>query len=121
MGTIILVDDDRSNTTLLKMLLEMDGFQVSACPGMVQALDAANDSVDAFIIDCNLAQGEDGIELLQAIRNGSTNAPQDCPVIVTSGDDGRIEEAELAGATTFLLKPFSPSSLSDLLRSVLVR
>ncbi|MGB3715144.1 MAG: response regulator [Candidatus Promineifilaceae bacterium] len=120
MGTVILVDDDRSNTTLLKMLLEMDGFHVVACPGESQALAASQNGVDAFIIDCNLAQGEDGVDLLRAIRDGQTPASLDCPVIMTSGDDRRIGEAELAGATKFLLKPFSPSSLSELLNAMLV-
>ena len=119
MDTVILVDDDRSNTTLLKMLLEMDGFHVIACPGESQALAASDDGVDAFIIDCNLAQGEDGVRLLQAIRDGRTPADQNCPVIMTSGDDRRVGEAELAGATKFLLKPFSPNSLSEILRSML--
>jgi DNA-binding NtrC family response regulator len=118
MGTVILVDDDRSNTTLLKMLLEMDGFKVVACPGESQAIAAAHNGVGAFIIDCNLAQGEDGVELLRAIRNGDTPATLDCPVIMTSGDDRRVREAEQAGATEFLLKPFSPTSLSNLLRSM---
>lgn len=119
MRTIILVDDDRSNTTLIKMLLEMDGFHVIACPGENQAISASLNGVDAFVIDCNLADGEDGVRLLQSIRGGQTPAPSDCPVIMTSGDDRRIGEAELAGATRFLLKPFSPSSLSDLLRSMI--
>jgi DNA-binding response OmpR family regulator len=120
MGTLILVDDDKSNTTLLKMLLEMDGFEVLACPSGDQAISAAEEGVDAFIIDCNLAQGEDGLELLRAIRDGSTAASVDCPVIMTSGDDRRLGDAELAGATSFLLKPFSPSSLSELLRAMLI-
>ena len=119
MGTLILVDDDKSNTTLLKMLLEMDGFRVLACPTSQQAKQEAVHGVDAFIIDCNLAQGEDGIELLREIRLGETAADADCPVIVTSGDDRRLKDAENAGATTFMLKPFSPNSLSDLLSELL--
>jgi CheY-like chemotaxis protein len=119
MGTVILVDDDRTNTTLIKMLLELDGFRVIACPGESQALDASSNGVDVFIIDCNLAQGEDGIELLRAIRSGRTPAAFDCPVVMTSGDDRRSGEAELAGATRFLLKPFSPNSLSELLHTLM--
>jgi len=119
MGTLILVDDDRSSTTLLRMLLEMDGFEVVACPRTGQAIQAAEDGVDAFIIDIYLAQGEDGLDLLRAIRSGSTPAPKDCPVIMTSGDERRRGDAETSGANSFLLKPFSPSYLSELLREML--
>jgi len=119
MGTLILVDDDRSSTTLLKMLLEMDGFEVIACPSTGQAVVAAENGVDAFIIDIYLAQGEDGLDLLRAIRSGSTLVSKDCPVIVTSGDDRRRGDAESSGANRFLLKPFSPSYLSELLSEML--
>jgi two-component system response regulator CpxR len=115
MGTLILVDDDRSSSTLLKMLLEMDGFDVTVCPNAETAAAAAASGVDAFIIDIYLAQGESGLDLVQAIRSGITPASKDCPVVVTSGDERRRGDAERSGATTFLLKPFSPSQLSELI------
>lgn len=119
MPTIILVDDDRTNTTLIRMLLEMDGFSVVACPDVARAQLAANNTVDAFIIDCNLAHGDDGIELLKLIRVGLTKARSDVPVIMTSGDDSRSGDAEMAGATRFLVKPYSPGTLSAQLSELL--
>jgi DNA-binding response OmpR family regulator len=121
MHRIILVDDDRTNTTLIRTLLEMDGFVVAACPDVKRAELAAGHGVDAFIIDCNLAHGDDGIELLHAIRVGLTKADPDVPVIMTSGDDSRSGAAELAGATRFLVKPYSPGTLSTHLSELLGR
>ena len=112
MRRIILVDDDRTNTTLIKRLLEMDGFSVLVCPDVERAKEASLDGVDAFVIDCNLSYGDDGVDLLIAIRDGSTAAESSIPVIMTSGDDRRHAAAELAGATRFLIKPYSPSVLS---------
>jgi two-component system response regulator CpxR len=112
MSRIILVDDDRTNTTLIKRLLEMDGFTVLVCPDVQRAKEASSDGVDAFVIDCNLSYGDDGIDLLVAIRNGSTAAESNIPVIMTSGDDRRHAAAEQAGATRFLIKPYSPGVLS---------
>ena len=112
MSKIILVDDDRTNTTLIKRLLEMDGFTVLVCPDVQRAKEASLDGVDAFVVDCNLSYGDDGIDLLIAIRNGSTAAESSIPVIMTSGDDRRHAAAEQAGATRFLIKPYSPSVLS---------
>ena len=119
MHKIILVDDDRTNTTLIRMLLEMDGFAVTACPDVERAQRAAGNGADAFIIDCNLAHGDDGIELLRSIRVGQTNADPDVPVIMTSGDDSRSGAAEMAGATRFLVKPYSPATLSSQLSELL--
>jgi len=121
MHTIILVDDDRTNTTLIRMLLEMDGFDVVACPDIERARIAAGNGADAFIIDCNLAHGDDGIELLRSIRVGSTEADPDVPVIMTSGDESRSGDAELAGATRFLVKPYSPGTLSTHLSDLLMQ
>jgi CheY-like chemotaxis protein len=119
MNTIILVDDDRTNTTLIRMLLEMDGFVVVVSPDIARAKNAAQNGADAFVIDCNLAQGDDGIDLLQAIREGQTAVNSDIPVIMTSGDDRRQPEANKAGATKFLIKPYSPSTLSEQLNHLL--
>ena len=113
MNTLIIVDDDRTNTQLVQILLEMDGFKVIACPDSARARAAATDGIDAFVIDCNLSQGEDGIELLRAIRSGKTGAPHTIPVIITSGDDRRQYEATENDATLFLLKPYSASFLAE--------
>lgn len=113
MNTLIIVDDDRANTQLVQMLLEMDGYRVIACPDSNRARAAATDRIDAFVIDCNLSQGDDGIELLRAIRGGQTGAPNTIPVIITSGDEERSSEAKEYDATLFLLKPYSASYLAE--------
>lgn len=119
MKTIILVDDDRTNTFLLKRLLELDGFRVVVTPDVLRAREAAENGVDAFVIDCNLAQGDDGVDLLLAVRQGSTRAPMDIPVIMTSGDDRRRSDAKAAGASRFLIKPYSPRTLSEELNKLM--
>lgn len=119
MKTIALVDDDRSNTVLIRKLLEMDGFKVVVSPDIKRTQNASLNGVDAFVIDCNLAQGDDGIDLLLAIRSGNTAADSNVPIIMTSGDDRRLLEAERAGATRFLIKPYSPSTLSAQLSELL--
>jgi DNA-binding response OmpR family regulator len=119
MKTIALVDDDRSNTFLIRKLLELDGFRVVVSPDIKRAQNATLNGIDAFVIDCNLAQEDDGIDLLLAIRQGTTAADSSVPVIMTSGDDRRLPDAERAGATRFLVKPYSPSTLSAQLSELL--
>jgi DNA-binding response OmpR family regulator len=119
MKRIILVDDDRTNSNLSKILLEMDGFQVTVSPTLALAYQAAAQGVDAFIVDCNLAQDDDGIDLLRAIRQGETAANVAIPVIITSGDSRREKEATAEGANIFMLKPYPPSALSQQLNKLL--
>lgn len=119
MKKVIFVDDDRTNTILIKRLLELDGFEVLVCPDVDRAIQAAILGVDAFVIDCNLAQGDNGIDLLHAIRLGQTAIDSNIPIIVTSGDDSRGLEAAQAGASIFLIKPYSPNDLSKHLYEII--
>ena len=118
MTNILLVDDDQTNANLLKLLLELDGFKVSISPNLEHARRTITNETKGFIIDCNLSRGDNGIDLLKEIRAGHTEAAQNSPVIITSGDDRRSQEAEISGATAFLLKPYSPNKLSEELRNL---
>lgn len=113
MTKVIVVDDDPTNAGLIKMLLEMDGFKVSTCTDMAQALNTATVDTLAYVIDCNLARGASGIDILRSIRSGKTNSSQNTIVIMTSGDYRKEEETLAEGANQFLLKPYSPEVLSQ--------
>ncbi|MFQ5419982.1 MAG: response regulator [Anaerolineae bacterium] len=119
MSKIIVVDDDHTNITLTKMLLELDGFQVTTCTDIPQATEAAGNGIDAFVIDYHLARGVNGLELLHQIRNGETAAAPETIVIVTSGDYRREIESNQAGADLFLHKPYPPENLSEELKKLL--
>ncbi|MBK7897362.1 MAG: response regulator [Candidatus Promineifilaceae bacterium] len=119
MTQIIVVDDDNTNSSLIKMLLELDGFSVEACEDQDKAEAAATAQTQAFVIDCHLARGRSGLDLLRAIRAGETNAAMETAVIITSGDYRREEESMSAGANLFLLKPYPPNDLSEAISNLL--
>jgi CheY-like chemotaxis protein len=119
MSQIIVVDDDPTNATLTKMLLEMDGFTVAACQSAQEAEQTTTPKTQAFVVDVNLARGLSGIDLLRDIRAGKTRAPDNTVVIMTSGDARRVDDCLQSGANDFLLKPYSPNILSQLLVNLL--
>ncbi|GJM39945.1 MAG: hypothetical protein DHS20C20_02270 [Ardenticatenaceae bacterium] len=121
MKKIIVVDDDNTNSSLIKMLLELDGFSVEACEDQVKAEAVASQETKAFVVDCHLARGKSGLDLLRAIRAGKTNAASDTAVIVTSGDYRRENESMQAGANLFLLKPYPPNTLSEVIVEILAQ
>jgi CheY-like chemotaxis protein len=57
MKRIIVVDDDQTNVSLIKMLLELDGFTVEACTTIESAKTATANGVDVFVVDVNLSRG----------------------------------------------------------------
>jgi two-component system, OmpR family, phosphate regulon response regulator PhoB len=121
MTNVIVVDDDQANTTLIKMLLELDGFQVGAFATVDEAKSNAAADTDAFVVDYYLARGASGLELLHAVRNGETAASPKTAFIMTSGDYRREEDALEAGADRFLFKPYPPDTLCKEIEKLLNR
>lgn len=119
MANIIVLDDDKTNTDLIKMLLELDGFQVSPSTTIEEAVTASNTTTDAFVIDCNLSRGTSGLDLLHQIRTDQTDANTDAIVIMTSGDIRLEKEAMERGADLFLLKPYPPEDLATTINNLL--
>jgi len=119
MTKIIVVDDDLTNAGLIKMLLELDGYEVVSCADIAQAKTAASTDAGAFVIDCHLARGASGLDLVRDVRQGKTDAAAEISIIVTSGDHRREPEAMEAGADQFLLKPYPPDTLSEALKNLL--
>jgi CheY-like chemotaxis protein len=113
MAKVLIVDDDHTMVSLLATLLELDGFDVVPT---TQASDLEQnlrkDQPDLLIMDVFMSSG-DGIELLRKVR--STSEFSSLPVIMTSGMDVEDQCIE-AGANGFMLKPYSPPDLLDMIR-----
>lgn len=113
MSKVIVVDDDPSSTMLIRMLLEMEGFEVVTSFDRHSAINAASSETATFIVDFNLGHGGNGVDLIRTIREGGTRAPCTVPAILVSGDQRVEDEALASGADVFLLKPYSPTLLIE--------
>jgi DNA-binding response OmpR family regulator len=111
MAKILLAEDDRTMVSLLKTLLNMEGFEVVA-------LDASSDvpaAVErerphALFMDVHLG-GQNGMQILETIRQKDSGVR----IVMTSGLNVK-EECISRGADVFLLKPFMPDDLIKALR-----
>ncbi|NDJ52255.1 MAG: response regulator [Chloroflexi bacterium] len=116
MSKIMIVDDDKITVDLLKTLLEIDGFEVVTVPDGDTAYELAKDVLpDAFLVDYHLADRE-GTDFIVTLR--ADERFQHSPVIMASGLN-REDEAFAAGASAFLIKPFDPGDLVDMLKDML--
>ncbi|HVO42819.1 MAG TPA: response regulator [Aggregatilineales bacterium] len=116
MPKVMLVDDDRTTVSLLKMLLELDGFAVQIAEQGQLALDKANaEHPDLFMLDFHLSD-MDGVTLVKTLR--SMPAFTKTPIVVASGLNVS-DEAMRAGASLFLIKPFEPGDLATLFRNLI--
>ena len=113
MPKVMIVDDDRTMISLLRILLEMDGYQVVAVDQQDALLERIRkERPDVLLMDVFLTN-MDGIELLAQIR--AEGDLQSLRVIMTSGMD-LSEKASQVGADAFLLKPYTPEQLIALIQ-----
>ena len=113
---VMIVDDDYTMNSLLKMLLEMDGFKVVLCPQAEDVLPMArSEKPDALLMDIHIGEA-DGVEILRSIR--SDVDLRALPVIIQSGMDLE-DKCNAAGASAFILKPYPPDQLGATLKKVL--
>jgi two-component system, OmpR family, response regulator len=115
---VLVVDDDASVRQLVDDYLGRNDFRVSGVESGAQLLTALRAQVvDLVLLDLRL-RGEDGMQLLRALR-----AESQIPIIILTG---RSEEADRVmglelGADDYLTKPFSPRELLARIRTVLRR
>ncbi len=117
MNKILLVDDDRELTSLLKELLEMEGFNVIVAHDGEQALDLLDDSIDLLLLDVMMPK-KNGIDTLKALRQ-----THQTPVIMLTARGSELDRVlglEL-GADDYLPKPFNDRELVARIRAILRR
>lgn len=118
MTRILIVEDDRATSGLLKTIFEMEGYKTSTCPDPDCVVEVARrDSPTLIFMDYHLAEQE-SLSILREIKEDKEL--RQIPVIMTSGLD-RSEECREAGADSFLIKPFRPASLMTEVKSVLAK
>ena len=119
MGAILAVDDSASLRQMVAFALRSSGYEVLEAADGIEALEALRTrAVDLVLTDRNMP-GIDGIELVRRIRAGARQ--RDVPVLLltTETSDEVKQAGRAAGATGWLVKPFDPRRLVEVVRSVL--
>lgn len=108
---VLLVEDENDVRDALFVLLTDWGCQVIAAASGREALELlswADVPPAAMIVDRRLAEGEDGIDTIQAIR---ADVLDDVPAVLLTGDIYRFEGAQALTQLTILPKPAEPGQL----------
>jgi DNA-binding NtrC family response regulator len=109
MPAILIVEDEAKMRRLLELNLGEDGFStVSAGDAETGLKLLAENSVDLVVTDLKLP-GMNGLEFLQAVKR--QNAALPVVVMTAFGSVETAVEAMKAGASDYVLKPFSLSEM----------
>lgn len=121
MRTILVADDEGAIRTLIHAIVEDSGCRIIQASDGVTALEMARaHKPDLVIIDW-MMPGMTGVEVTRALR--AEPATSNTPVVLLTarhrGEDRAAGTA--AGANAYLVKPFSPLELLELVEGLLGR
>jgi CheY-like chemotaxis protein len=117
MAKILLIEDDHTMVNLLTTLLGIEGYDVVRYKGEQDILNLIQQELpDVILLDVNLKYLENdvgnGFDLLNKIREHQDL--KEIRVIMSSGMNYQIE-SKTAGADGFLMKPYMPDDLLQLI------
>lgn len=118
-GVVLVVEDERAISDLLRLYLSREGFGVHVCTDGPSGLEAARTlHPAAMVLDVGLP-GMDGTEVCRRLRAGGDWVPI---LFCTARDDevDRVLGLEL-GADDYITKPFSPREVVARVKSVVRR
>jgi DNA-binding response OmpR family regulator len=116
-GRVLVIEDEPGIVDFVKRGLEADGFTVEAAlDGIEGERLALREDFDGIVLDLMLP-GRPGLEILAAVRRAKPSLP--VIVLTARGEiEDRVEGLD-AGATDYLVKPFSLAELLARVRAQL--
>jgi two-component system chemotaxis response regulator CheY len=114
----LTVDDSKTMREMVSFTLKNAGFEVIEAEDGKIALDVlGNQPVDLIITDINMPN-MDGIALIKALR--AKDAYKFTPILTltTESDASKKNEGKEAGATGWIVKPFNPEKLIQVVNKV---
>ena len=119
MHSILAVDDSASMRQMVAFTLKGAGYNVIEAADGQEAYDKAKgETVDLVLTDQNMPR-MDGITLVQHLRGLATYATTPILILTTESSDEMKAKGRAAGATGWLVKPFDPAKLLDVVRKVI--
>ncbi len=114
-GRILVVDDDPTAVTLMRHLIEREGFRsVATASDGRQALDLIRDQPpDVVVLDVHLPE-LDGLEVLREIVRSDERTGRPTGVLGVSGDVAATTAQSMlwAGADDFIPRPFTSAEFA---------
>ena len=114
---ILLVDDEINLTDLLRLELDVEGYEVDVAENGSSALIKARSepSPDLIILDWNLPDFS-GVDICQRIRSSGITTP----ILMLTGHDEVTDRVKAldSGVDDYLIKPFSIEELMARLRAM---
>lgn len=115
---LLIVDDSPSVRQMIEATLKGAGYQVTtAIDGQDGLEKCRGERFDFVLTDQNMPR-MDGITLIKSLRAMSAYTRVPLIVLTTEAGDTLKSQGRAAGATGWMVKPFDPSKLLDVVKKV---
>ncbi|MDQ2780114.1 MAG: response regulator [Pseudomonadota bacterium] len=119
MHSILAVDDSASMRQMVNFTLKNAGFNVVEAVDGVDALEKANSRDFALVLTDQNMPRLDGIGLVTRLRQNPKFAATPILILTTESSDQMKQAGRAAGATGWLVKPFDPAKLIEVIGKVI--
>lgn len=108
----LVIDDSKSMRLIVKRQLVSLGFDVVEAIHGRDGLDklAADDTIGVALVDWNMPE-MNGLEFVQAVRADPRYQALPLVMVTTEAESERVVQALDAGASEYVMKPFTPDDL----------
>lgn len=117
--TVLCVDDSASIRQMVGFTLKSAGYEVVEAVDGMDGLDKAKArSVNLVLTDQNMPR-MDGLTLIKSLRGLPTYKSVPILMLTTESSDAMKAQGRAAGATGWLVKPFDPQKLIEVVKKVI--
>ncbi|MDP1733929.1 MAG: response regulator [Sulfuritalea sp.] len=117
--TILAVDDSASIRQMVAFTLKSSGYEVvEAVDGMDGLEKAKSKSFNLILTDQNMPR-MDGLTLVKNLRGLAQYSTTPILMLTTESSDAMKAQGKAAGATGWLVKPFDPQKLIEVVKKVI--
>ncbi len=116
---ILAVDDSNSIRQMVVFTLKGAGYEVEEAVDGEEALKKAKTkTIHLILTDQNMPK-MDGLTLIRSIRTLPQYTKTPILMLTTEASDGMKVQGRAAGATGWLVKPFNPEKLLEVIKKVI--
>ena len=113
----LTVDDSKTMREMIAFTLKKEGFEVIEAEDGNDALSKVSGPLDVIITDLNMPN-MDGLTLIRELRKKSEYRSVPILMLTTESDGSKKNEGKAAGATGWIVKPFNPDKLVQVVNKV---
>ncbi|MBL8446520.1 MAG: response regulator [Zoogloeaceae bacterium] len=117
--TVLTVDDSASIRQMVSFTLKSAGYDVVEAVDGLDALDKAKGKgFNLVLTDQNMPR-MDGLNLIKSLRGLATYKSVPILMLTTESSDTMKQQGRAVGATGWLVKPFDPQKLIEVVKKVI--